>query len=196
MQTQQGEPTMAIEEIEIDGEIVVLKDIDDLTADEFASLKGTKPMGEKALAARAVKREADAAVNQLFNQLRNLVDYGHQFADWQLDVAMSTIFCKLEKADAEWIKELSAQVASRPIWQLFAGWFKLLHERGETTAAIYDTDWQTTGEGEKPKTFCAYAPCGVEFVGERAGQKFHSNACGVAQEKLDRASAKETSASW
>jgi len=187
---------MTIEEIEIDGEKGVLKDIDDLTADEFASLPGRKPMGEKELAARNEKVELAKEVNQLFNQLRTMVVAGRQFEDWQLDVAMSTIFTKLEKADAEWIKELSTSVASRPIWQLFAGWFKLLHERGETTAAIYDVDWQTTGETEKPKTFCAYAPCGIEFVAERAGQKFHSSLCGAAQEKLDRSQASGVDTSW
>ncbi len=170
---------------EVTGEKITAFTFDEMTPEQRKLVPG-RPLTEAQIVEMEEKRKAEAEVNRVFNNLFSLTASGHQFTDEQLDIAMSTIFARLEAADVVWIKELSSQVASRPIWQLFAGWFKLLHERGETTAAIYDTEWQTTDATKKEKTFCAYKPCGIEFVAERAGQKFHSSICGARQEKLER----------
>jgi hypothetical protein len=160
------------------------KDPNDMTADDFAHKAGPKPMTPEELAKSEAKREADGELNRMFAAIKKKVAEGYVFTDAQMDIAMTTMFSKLEPADVGWIKELSSTVVSRPIWQLFAGWFKLLQERGEVTAAIFDPTWEQVADNRKEKSICDQ--CNIEFEAERFGQKFCSTVCGAAHEKAHR----------
>lgn len=175
---------MTIEEVEINGETGILRDLDDLTAEQFASKPGPKPKTDEQRVQAAAKKEADGELNRLFSDLRAKISEGHAFTDAQMDIAVSILFTRLEKADVVWIKEMSESVASRPIWQLFAGWFKLLHERGETTGAIYDVGWEQNDPEKKEKSQCKQ--CYEPFVAERPGQEFCNSVCGALNEKEQR----------
>lgn len=176
---------MTIEEADLNGVTGQLMDLDDLTAEQFAQIPmGRPPMSDEQRAANAAKKEVDSELNRLFSELRAKISEGHSFTDAQMDIAVSILFTRLEQADVAWIKEMSETVASRPIWQLFAGWFKLLHERGETTAAIYDVGWEQNDPEKKEKTQCKQ--CYELFVPERVGQLFCSSQCGSLNEKEQR----------
>lgn len=177
------------EEIVLDEKGDPTRRYEDLSLEELSEL--TKPGGELSpdeIEVRRLQQEHEGQINRIFSGLRKLQASGHVFTDAQMDIAATMLLSRLEAPQKQLIEEYAKQVFNRPLWQLFAGWYRQIQELGMASGCLFDPSWeQPRGADQKlTETACKWEKCQMPFTPKRPGQMYCSNKCGGEAEMAER----------